>query len=56
MYEYDSCIEKIAVVAENNWKDQMLMYIGAGRRQAQVKFFLYDEEKDARDWLGSESE
>ena len=56
MYEYDPNIEKIAVVAEANWKDEMLMYLGAGRRQAQVKFFLYDEEKDARDWLGSESE
>ena len=56
MYEYDPNIEKIAVVAEANWKDQMLMYLGAGRRQAQVKFFFYDEEKDARDWLGSESE
>ncbi len=56
MYEYDPYIEKIAVVAEANWKDQMLMYLGAGRRKAEVKFFLYDQEKEARDWLGSESE
>jgi hypothetical protein len=56
MYEYDPNIEKIAVVAEANWKDQMLMYIGAGRRQAEVKFFFYDEEKDAREWLKSDSE
>ena len=54
-YEYDSHIEKIAVVAENNWKDEMLMYIGAGRRQAEVEFFLYGEEKDARDWLQSKN-
>jgi len=39
-----------------NRKDKMLMYLGAGRRQAEVKFFFYDEEKDARDWLGSENE
>jgi hypothetical protein len=56
MYEYDSNMEKIAVVAEANWKDQMLMYLGAGIRHAEVKFFLYDQEKDARDWLGSENE
>ena len=56
MYEYDPYIEKIAVVAEANRKDEMLMYLGAERRQAQVKFFLYDEEKDARDWLGSDNE
>ena len=56
MYEYDPNIDKIAVVAEANWKDEMLMYLGAGRRQAEVKFFFYDEEKDARDWLQGESE
>ena len=56
MYEYDPIIEKIAVVAEANWKDEMLMYLGAGNRQAQVKFFLYDQEKDARDWLGNQNE
>ncbi len=55
-HEYDPYIEKIAVVAEDKWKDQLLMFIGAGRRQAEVKFFFYEEEKDARDWLGSESE
>ena len=53
-HEYDPYIEKIAVVAEANWKDEMLMYIGAGRRKAEVKFFFEDE--DAWDWLGSESE
>jgi hypothetical protein len=56
MYEYDPNIEKIAVVAEANWKDQMLMYLGAGMRHAEVKFFFYNEEKNARDWLGSENE
>jgi len=55
MYEYDPYIEKIAVVAEANWKDQMLMYLGAGRRQGEVKFFFYDEEEAARDWLHSEN-
>ena len=51
MYEYDPYIEKIAVVAEANWKDEMLMYLGAGRRQAEVEIFLEDKEEDARDWL-----
>ena len=56
MHEYDPYIEKIAVVAEGKWKDQILMYIGAGRREAAVKFFFEDEEEDARDWLQSEDE
>ncbi len=56
MYEYDPHIEKIAVVAESKWKDQILMFIGAGRRQASVEFFFPGKEKDARDWLQSENE
>ena len=56
MYEYDSNIEKIAVVAEGEWKDMILMFIGAGRRQAAVEFFLPGQDKDARDWLQDESE
>ena len=55
MYEYDPNIEKIAVVAEANWKDEMLMYLGAGRRNAEVKFFFYDEEEAAKVWLQSEN-
>ena len=50
-HEYDPYIEKIAVVAEAKWEDQILMFIGAGRRQASVEFFLPDEENEARDWL-----
>jgi len=56
MHEYDPYIGKIAVVAEGKWKDEMLMFFGAGRRQAAVEFFYESEEKDARDWLGSSNE
>ena len=56
MYEYDPYIEKIAVVAEDKWKDQILMFIGAGRRQASVEFFFPDKEQDARNWLQGESQ
>jgi MFS superfamily sulfate permease-like transporter len=56
MHEYDPYIGKIAVVSEGKWKDEILMYLGAGRRQAEVKFFFEDEAEDARDWLQSESE
>ena len=51
MYEYDPYIEKIAVVADVKWKDEMLMFVGANRRQASVEFFLPDETQSARDWL-----
>lgn len=56
MYEHDPYIEKIAVVAKGKWKDQILMFVGAGRRQASVRFFLPGGEKDARDWLENKDE
>ena len=56
MIEYDPYIEKIAVMATAKWKDQISMFLGAGRRQAQVKFFADGQSQDARDWLSSESE
>ena len=56
MQEHDQYIEKIAVVADEKWKDQILMFLGAGRRQASVEFFFPDEEEDAREWLQSKIE
>jgi hypothetical protein len=56
MYENDHHIEKIAVVGDVKWKDQFLMFLGAGRRQAAVEFFLPNELEDARDWINGEYE
>ncbi len=36
MYEIDPLINKIAVVSQEKWRDEMLMFLGAGRRQAIV--------------------
>ena len=52
-YEMGHLIEKIAIVSNEKWKDEMLMYAGAGLREAPVKFFPDGGEKDARDWLKS---
>jgi hypothetical protein len=51
MLEYDRSIEKIAVVADEQWRDDMLIYLAAGLRDAAVKFFLPDQEDMARTWL-----
>lgn len=56
MYEHDASIEKIAVVASEKWRGEILMFLGDGRRQASVRFFLPGEEKDARDWVENTSE
>jgi len=51
MMEYDPFIEKIAVVASERWQDKMLAFLGAGLREAAVKFFPVGEENMARAWL-----
>jgi len=51
MHKSDPFINKIAVVADEKWKDELLMFLGDGLRQAAVKFFLSDRENDARIWL-----
>ena len=56
MYEHDAQIEKIAVVAEDKWEDEILMFLGAGKRQAAVEFFTVGEIQAARDWLQSENQ
>jgi SpoIIAA-like len=56
MNEYDPYIEKIAVVADEKWQDQILMFTGAGLRQASVKFFSSGKEESARDWLKENNE
>ena len=54
MYEYDTHIEKMAVVTNEKWVGEILIFVGAGRRQAAVESF--PSEEDARNWLRSESE
>ena len=52
MLEYDPYMEKIAVVADEKWRDPFLMYLAAGHRKAAVEFFPSGEENKAREWLG----
>jgi len=51
LYESDPYIGKIAVVATEQRKDELLMFLGAGRRQAAVRFFLSGEDNKAQNWL-----
>ncbi|MHC4132814.1 MAG: SpoIIAA family protein [Planctomycetota bacterium] len=53
MHEHDPYIEKIAIISTEEWKDEMLMFVGAGYRQASVEIFLEGKEEDARVWLRS---
>ena len=49
VYEHDKDIKAIAVVGDPRWKDDMLTFLLAGMRQADVEFF--SDEGKARSWL-----
>ena len=51
MLEYDPYIDKIAVVADEQWRDMMLMFLAKGYRKAAVEFFPLGQENKARAWL-----
>ncbi len=56
MQEHDPYIQKIAVVAGEKWKDEVLAFLGAGTRRASVEFFPTGGEGKARDWLQNQTE
>ena len=50
LFEHDSDIEKIAIVGEELWREEVLMFAGAGLRSTPVRYF-HDSGR-ARAWLG----
>jgi hypothetical protein len=50
VYEHDVQIEKIAIVAPEKWRDEILMFVGSGRRKAEVVFFGPEQKREAHDW------
>jgi SpoIIAA-like len=47
-------IERIAIVGDERWRSEMLMFAAADLRKAPVEFFL--EDADAWAWLSAESD
>jgi stage II sporulation SpoAA-like protein len=52
---YGDRIERIAIVGEEKWRGEALMFAGAGLRQAPVEFFAGPQASidDAKVWLTS---
>jgi hypothetical protein len=46
-------IERIAIVGDERWKSQTLMFAGADLRRAPVEFFSEDAVDQARAWLSA---
>ena len=51
--KHDKDIEKIAVVGEPRWRDEMLIFLFVDYRQAEVQFFAETDLEPARAWLMS---
>ena len=51
LLKYDASIEKMALVGDLKWKEEMLVFMGVGYRQAQVQYFSTEDEAKAREWL-----
>jgi hypothetical protein len=52
-FRHDQDIERIAVVGEPRWRDQMQMFLFADYRQAEARFFAETDLEPARAWLMS---
>lgn len=52
-FRHDPDIERIAVVGESRWWDDMQIFLFADYRQAEVKFFAETDWEPARVWLMS---
>ena len=48
---YEAALAKIAVVGEPHWEEETLLFLGAGRRHGEVRFFPPHFEGKARTWL-----
>jgi hypothetical protein len=51
--KHGGAIERIAIVGEDRWRSESLMFAGADLRQAPVEFFPPEKAADARAWLSA---
>ena len=49
--EHDSDVERIAIVADERWKDDVLLFTGKPFRTPQIEFFPESRMADARAWV-----
>ena len=49
--QHEADIAKIAVAGEDRWEEEARLFLGAGRRHGEVRFFPLQHEGMARAWL-----
>ena len=51
--KHGGAIERIAIVGDERWRTESLMFAGADLRKAPVEFFSPEKAADARAWLST---
>jgi hypothetical protein len=51
--KHGDAIERIAIVGDERWKDEALMFASADLRKAPVEFFRTERLAGANDWLSA---
>jgi hypothetical protein len=44
-------IERMAIVGEDRWREEAMMFVGAGLRKGSVEYFVPGAISQAREWL-----
>lgn len=50
---YGDRIDRIAIVADDRWREQMMLFAGAGLRRSAVEFYVRGAISLAREWLAA---
>lgn len=50
-FEYGDKIEVIAIVGEEKWRQQALLFVGKGFRRTRIEYFSPAALKSAEDWI-----
>lgn len=51
LMDYGDDIEKIAIVADERWKDQAFLFVGKGFRTTDIEFFPLSALRQAEEWV-----
>lgn len=51
MVEHGDDIARMAIVGEERWRDQALMFVASGLRATEIEYFTPDDLDSARGWI-----
>ncbi len=51
LMEHGDDIEKMAIVGEDRWKEDVFLFVGKGLRATEIEFFAPESLREAEDWV-----